>query len=278
MDVLKRNHVKVLGDRGPILMYAHGFGCSQDMWNRMTPAFMGPYRQILFDYVGSGKSDLSAFDVKRYANLQGYAQDILEICDALSIDSGITLIGHSVSSNIALLASIARPELFERLILVGPSPRFLNDPPAYMGGFDRQDLEDLLALMDQNYMGWANYLAPVVSGEATGDAKAEPVSHELSESFCSTDPVVARIFAQATFFADNRTDLEHVTTPSLILQHRYDALVPLEVGEYLHRSLRGSTLKVLDVAGHCGHMSHPSLVVDAMRAYLAESQPLLTLE
>lgn len=270
MDVLKRNHVAVLGDKGPVLMYAHGFGCNQDMWNRVTPAFMGAYRQVLFDYVGSGKSDLTAFDVKRYADLQGYAQDILEICDALDIDKGVTLVGHSVSSSIALLASIARPELFDRLILVGPSPRFLNDPPAYMGGFDRQDLEGLLALMDQNYMGWANYLAPVVSGEATAGAGAEPVSRELSESFCSTDPVVARIFAQATFFADNRSDLEHVTTPSLILQHRYDALVPLEVGEYLRRHLRDSTLKVLDIAGHCGHMSHPSLVVDAMRIYLAE--------
>lgn len=271
MDVLKRNHVNVLGEQGPVLMYAHGFGCSQDMWNRVTPAFMGPYRQVLFDYVGSGKSDLTAFDMQRYSNLQGYAQDILEICDALGLDRGITLVGHSVSSNIALLASIARPGLFERLILVGPSPRFLNDPPTYIGGFDRQDLEDLLTLMDQNYMGWANYLAPVVSGEATGGADAESVSRELSESFCSTDPVVARIFAQATFFADNRTDLEHVTTPSLILQHRYDALVPLEVGEYLHRNLRDSTLHILDIAGHCGHMSHPSLVVDAIRDYLPES-------
>lgn len=269
MDVLKRNHVNVLGDHGPVLMYAHGFGCSQDMWRRMTPAFIGSYRQILFDYVGSGKSDFSALDLKRYASLHGYAQDILEICDALELDSGITLVGHSVSSNIALLASIARPELFDRLVLVGPSPRFLNDPPAYMGGFDRQDLEDLLGLMDQNYMGWANYLAPVVSGEATGGTDSASVSRELSESFCSTDPVAARIFAQATFYADNRGDLGQVTTPSLILQHRYDALVPLEVGEYLHRHLPCSTLKVLDIAGHCGHMSHPALVVEAMRDYLA---------
>ncbi|MDP1927752.1 MAG: alpha/beta hydrolase [Thiobacillus sp.] len=272
MDVLKRNHVTVLGDQaqGPVLMYAHGFGCNQDMWNRVTPAFEGTYRQVLFDYVGSGKSDLSAFDVKRYSSLQGYAQDILEICDALALESGVTLVGHSVSCSIGLLASIARPGLFDRLVLIGPNPCFLNEPPAYMGGFDRQDLEDLLALMDQNYMGWANYLAPVVSGEASGGTDAEPVSRELSESFCSTDPVVARAFAQATFFADNRKNLEQVSTPSLILQHRHDALVPLDVGEYLHRALRNSTLKVLDIAGHCGHMSHPSLVIDAMHAYLPE--------
>lgn len=153
MDGLKRNHVKVLGDRGPVLMYAHGFGCSQDMWARVTPAFAGAYRQILFDYVGSGKSDLGAFDAKRYASLHGYVQDILEICDALGFDGGITLVGHSISSNIALLASIARPGLFDRLILVGPSPCFLNDPPAYRGGFDRPDLEGLLAQMDQELHG-----------------------------------------------------------------------------------------------------------------------------
>lgn len=270
MDVLKRNHVNLLGDHGPVLMYAHGFGCNQDMWHRMTPAFTGEYRQVLFDYVGSGKSDLGAFDPKRYGSLGGYAQDILEICDALGLEGGITLVGHSVSCSIALLASINRPQLFDRLVLVGPSPCFLNDPPQYYGGFNRQDLEGLLALMDQNYMGWANYLAPVVSGEASGAADAEPVSRELSTSFCSTDPVVSRTFAQATFFADNRTDLQHVTTPSLILQHRYDALVPLEVGHYLHHHLRNSTLKVLDIAGHCGHMSHPPLVVDAMRSFLAE--------
>lgn len=270
VDVIKRNQVRVIGDQGPVLMYAHGFGCNQDMWNRITPAFSTSHRQVLFDYVGSGQSDLTTFDVTRYSHLNGYAQDILEICDALGLESGITLIGHSVSSSIGLLASIARPSLFERLVLLGPNPCFLNEAPDYWGGFERQDLEDLLALMDQNYIGWANYLVPVISGEARGVIEAEPVSRTLSESFCSTDPVAAKIFAKAAFFADNRADLDRVSTPSLILQHRHDALAPMDVGEFMHQRLRNSTLQVLDIAGHCGHMSHPSLIVDAIRAYLPE--------
>lgn len=264
MNILKRNNVHVQGNDGPVLLYAHGFGCNQAMWNRITPAFATTHRQVLFDYVGCGKSDLTSFDVKRYSCLQGYAQDVLDVCDALDLRRGVTFVGHSVSASVGLLASIARPELFDRLVLIGPTPCFLNDPPDYLGGFEREDLLDLLSLMNQNYIGWANYLAPVIAGEVETGA----LSRELSDSFCSTDPVVARIFAQTTFFADNRADLPHVVSPCLILQHRHDALVPLAVGEYLHRHLQGSTLKILDVAGHCGHMSHPSLVVAAMRAYL----------
>lgn len=265
MDVLKRNNVHVLGKGNSTLVFAHGFGCNQTMWDRVTPAFASTHQQVLFDYVGSGKSDVSAFDAQRYSDLKGYALDILEICDALGLQSDVTLVGHSVSASIALLASIARPGLFDRLILVGPSPCFLNDPPDYFGGFERKDLEGLLSLMDQNFIGWANYLAPVVAGQPeTGQ-----VTGELSDSFCTTDPLVAQVFARATFFADNRADLPRVTRPSLIIQHRHDALVPLSVGEYLKRHLRGSTLKVLDVAGHCAHMSHPELVTAAMKDYLA---------
>lgn len=236
------------------------------MWNRITPAFEHTHRQVLFDYVGSGQSDLASFDPERYASLPGYAQDILEVCDALDLRSGVTFVGHSVSSSIGLLASIARPELFERMVLVGPSPCFLNDPPDYIGGFEREDLEGLLALMDQNYIGWANYLAPVVSG-ASGDSN---LTGELSDSFCSTDPVVARLFAQATFFSDNRSDLARVSTPCLIVQHQIDALVPLSVGEFLHQHLQGSTLHVIEATGHCAHMSHPALVIDAMKRYFAD--------
>jgi sigma-B regulation protein RsbQ len=175
-------------------------------------------------------------------------------------------VGHSVSRSIGLLVSIARPELIERLVLIGPTPCFLNDPADYLGGFEREDLEGLLALMEQNYIGWANYLAPVVSG-APGES---PMTGELSESFCSTDPVITKIFAQATFFSDNRADLEHVSRPCLILQHQIDALVPLQVGDYLHEHLKGSTLKVIEANGHCAHMSHPALVIDAMKRYFAE--------
>lgn len=265
MNILERNNVKVMGDRGPTLLYAHGFGCSQDMWSLVTPAFAATHRQVLFDYVGSGGSDRTAFDPLRYADLQGYAQDIIEVCDALGLKDGVTFVGHSVSCSIGMLASIERPALFDKLVLLGPSPCFLNDPPGYLGGFEREDLEGLLSLMDQNYMGWAHYLAPVVAGAAGEGA----VTGTLSDSFCSTDPAVARVFARATFFADNRADLAKVSRPSLLLQHRQDTLAPLAVGDYLHAHLPGSTLRVLDVAGHCAHLSNPALVIDAMREYLA---------
>ncbi len=263
MNVLNRNNVHVQGNNGPLLLYAHGFGCNQTMWNQVTPYFESTHRQVLFDYVGSGKSDLASFDAKRYSSLQGYAQDVLDVCDALGLSNGVTFVGHSVSCSVGLLASLARPELFDRLVLLGPSPCFLNYPPDYLGGFEREDLEGLLSLMDQNYIGWANYLAPVVSGETEAGA----LTGKLSDSFCSTDPTVARVFAQTTFFSDNRADLPLVSRPCLILQHREDALAPLGVGEYMHANLQGSTLKVLDVAGHCGHMSQPFLVAEAMRNY-----------
>ncbi len=267
VNVLHRNHVQVIDGphpEAPVLLYAHGFGCNQRMWRHITPAFAATHRQVLFDYVGSGQSDATAFDTRRYGDLSGYVRDVLEICEALGLRSGVHFVGHSVSASIGLLASIERPELFESLVLVGPSPCFLNHPPDYTGGFERQDLEGLLELMDQNYIGWAHQLAPMVSG----GAPQERVGLELSDSFCSTDPLMARIFAQTTFFADNRADLPRVTRPSLILQHRKDALVPLAVGDYMQRHLDRSTLEVLDVTGHCAHMSHPELVVDAMRRYL----------
>jgi sigma-B regulation protein RsbQ len=267
MNVLKRNNVTVLGDTGPVLLYAHGFGCSRDMWSSVTPAFAATHRQVIFDYVGSGQSDRTAFDPERYADLRGYARDVLEVCDALGLTEGVSFVGHSVSCSIGLLASIERPALFERLILLGPSPCFLNDPPGYMGGFEREDLEGLLSLMDQNYMGWAQYLAPVVAGASGAGA----VAGTLGDSFCSTDPAVARVFARATFFADNRADLPQVTRPSLILQHRTDNLAPLAVGDYLHAHLPGSTLRILDVEGHCAHMSNPALVIAAMRDYMASA-------
>lgn len=267
MSILERNNVKVSGENGPVLLYAHGFGCNQDMWNLVTPAFASTHRQVLFDYVGSGKSDRAAFDPTRYADLQGYAQDVIEVCDALGLKDGVTFVGHSVSCSIGLLASIERPALFDRLVLLGPSPCFLNEPPDYLGGFEHEDLEGLLTLMDQNYMGWAQYLAPVVAGSSGEGA----VASTLADSFCSTDPAVTRVFARATFFADNRADLPRVSRPSLILQHRKDNLAPLGVGEYLHARLPGSTLRVLDVSGHCAHLSNPALVIDAMRDYLAQA-------
>ncbi len=257
-----RNNIQVLEGQGPTLVYGHGFGCNQDMWADITPAFKGQYRQVLFDYVGSGKSDLSAFDKHRYSTLDGYAQDLLDVCEAVGVERDVVLVAHSVSCSIGMLAAIARPGLFRQLVLVGPNPCFVNDPP-YVGGFERTDLLELLELMDRNFMGWANFLAPVVAGNASTST-----SQRLHESFCSTDPLIAQCFAKTTFFADNRSDLPRVATPCLILQHREDALAPLAVGEYMQRALPEAELRVLNVAGHCAHMSHPGLVIDAIRSVM----------
>lgn len=262
--ILARNNVNIIDGDGPVLLYAHGFGCNQNMWDRVTPAFKSTHKQVLFDYVGSGKSDISAFDAVKYSELSGYAQDVLDICDALDLRSGVTFVGHSVSCSVGLLASIARPELFDKLVLLGPNPCFVNHPPEYIGGFEKEDLEGLLDLMDQNYIGWANYLAPVVSAKGASGA----VTKELSDSFCSTDPTVARVFAKATFFSDNRSDIAKVKVPCLILQHRTDTLAPISVGEYIHSQLAESRLKILDVQGHCAHMAEPLLLVKAMHDFL----------
>lgn len=265
MSILKRNNVRIIGDSGPVIIYAHGFGCNQNMWDLLLPAFEKNHKQITFDYVGSGQSDLSAWSKDRYSDLNGYADDIIEICEELGLNKDVIFVGHSVSASIGLLASIKRPELFSNLIMVGPTPCFLNVNPSYQGGFEREDLEGLLELMDQNYLGWADYLAPVVSGEDGGSG----TSLKLRESFCTTDPKVAKVFAHATFFADNRDDLHKVQTPCLILQHEKDNLVPVKIGEYLHENLANSEFHVMAVTGHCAHMSHPDLVIDAMNAYLA---------
>jgi len=265
MTIAQRNNVHDLGGTGPVVLLAHGFGCNQSMWDDLIPFLSSAHRIVTFDYVGSGGSDLASFDGKRYAHLEGYARDVIDVCEALKLSS-VTFVGHSVSCSIGILASIQRPELFTRLVLVGANPCFVNDSP-YVGGFERSDLEGLLDLMDQNYLGWAAYLAPVVSAEPTGGS----VTGRLSDSFCSTDPVVARIFAKATFFADNRADLALVTHPCLILQHQKDNLAPLAVGEYLARELPHGALKVLDVTGHCAHMSHPSLVADAILKFVDET-------
>lgn len=263
--VFARNHVTVSGNptKQP-LVFAHGLGCDQNMWRFVAPAFQEDYRTVLFDYVGSGKSDRSAYSAEQYATLDGYAQDVLDVCDALELRDAL-FVGHSVSGVIGMLASIREPERFDRLLLIGPSPCYLNDPPEYHGGFERAELEGLLDMMDKNYIGWANFLAPVVM---KNPARPE-LAAELTESFCSTDPVTARRFAEATFLSDNRRDLHRVPVPSLILQCSEDAIAPPAVGDYLHRHLPQSTLRVLDATGHCPHLSHPEETIRAIKEYLA---------
>ncbi|HET8656448.1 MAG TPA: alpha/beta hydrolase [Longimicrobiaceae bacterium] len=263
-DVLTRNNVKVFGAGTQPMVFAHGFGCDQNMWRFVAPAFADDYRIVLFDYVGSGRSDLSAYEADRYGRLDGYAQDVLDVCHALELED-VILVAHSVSSMIAVLAANREPDLFESLILIGPSPRYINDPPEYVGGFERGDIEGLLEMMDRNYIGWANFLAPAIMK----NPERPELGEELTESFCSTDPVIARRFAEATFFADNRADLARVRVPALILQCSDDMIAPAEVGEYLHRQLPGSTLRQMQATGHCPHMSHPEETIEVIREYLA---------
>jgi sigma-B regulation protein RsbQ len=263
-SILLRNNVHVGGADAskPAMVFAHGFGCDQNMWRFVAPAFADTHRIVLFDYVGCGRSDLAAFDPARYGTLDGYAQDLLEVCEALDLQQSI-LVGHSVSAMVGLLASIRQPARFARLVMVAPSPRYVDDPP-YVGGFQHDDVENLLSLMDHNYIGWASALAPMV----VGDPQRSELSAELEQSFCSTDPQAARTFARTTFFADNRADLARATVPSLIVQVRDDALAPMAVGRYLADHMPGSELAILDATGHCPHMSHPQLTIDAMKQYL----------
>jgi sigma-B regulation protein RsbQ len=236
------------------------------MWRYVAPAFESEYKVILFDYVGSGKSDLESYDPKRYSSLEGYADDVLEICHALDLRD-VIFVGHSVSGMIGVLAANREPELFDRLVLVGPSARYVNDIPGYEGGFERPDLEGLLQMMDSNYIGWANFLAPVIMK----NPDHPELSEELEASFCSTDPIIARRFAEATFFADNRADAAQVTVPSLIIQCADDSIAPQSVGEHLRETMKGSTYRLLAVSGHCPHLSHPSATIDAIREYLSMS-------
>jgi sigma-B regulation protein RsbQ len=249
------------------MLFAHGFGCDQNMWRFVAPAFEDAYRVVLFDYVGAGASDPKAYDPARYASLAGYADDVLDIVHALDLH-GVIFVGHSVSSMIGVLAANREPDRFERLILIGPSPRYINDPP-YVGGFERKDIDGLFEMMDRNFIGWANFLAPAIMK----NPERPELGAELVESFCSTDPLIARRFAEATFYADNRADLAQVSVPSLILQCSDDMVAPLPVGRYLDDRLPLSTMRIMNATGHCPHMSHPEETISLITEYL-RSAPL----
>jgi sigma-B regulation protein RsbQ len=249
------------------MLFAHGYGCDQNMWRFITPAFEQDYRVVLFDYVGSGKSDWSAYDPMRYGTLDGYVRDVLDVCAELDLRD-VIFVGHSVSSMVGVLAANEEPERFASLILVGPSPRYINDVD-YVGGFERSDIEGLLDTMERNYLGWASFLTPVIMK----NAERPELTKELEASFCSTDPEISRRFAEATFFADNRADLPKVKVPSLVMQCSDDAIAPLTVGEYTHRHLPGSILRVLEATGHCPHMSHPEETIQVIKEFLAAQPP-----
>jgi sigma-B regulation protein RsbQ len=262
MSVWRKNNVHVVGGEGPPMVLAHGFGCDQNMWRLIVPAFEDRYRVVLFDHVGMGQSDPSAYDVARHSSLAGYAHDVLEICRALDLERPI-LVGHSVSAMIGVLAVVALPDYFGELVLVSPSPRFIDDRD-YVGGFSRQQIEELLDFLDANYLGWARAMAPVIMG----NPDRPELTEELVNSFCRSDPEIAKRFARVTFLADHRADLPHVRCPTLVLQSSVDALAPPSVGEYVHHHIEDSTLVVLRATGHCPHLSAPAEVSEAVDMFL----------
>jgi sigma-B regulation protein RsbQ len=263
MNMRTRNNVVEQGQRdGQPMLFAHGFGCDQNMWRFVWPHFADDYRIVLFDHVGAGGSDLSAYDPERYSSLQGYAEDIVEICRELDLRD-VVLVGHSVSAMIGVLAAAAEPGRFASLVLVGPSPRYI-DEDGYVGGFSREDIEGLLDSMDSNYLGWSSQMAPVIMGNEDRPELGE----ELTNSFCRTDPEIARNFARVTFLSDNRADLAKVDVPALVLQSSADAIAPEAVGRYVAEQLPGGRFAMLDAVGHCPNLSAPEQTAEAIEEFL----------
>jgi sigma-B regulation protein RsbQ len=265
MDIRVRNNIVFAGPpAGPVVMLAHGFGCDQNMWRHVVPALAVEHRVVLFDQVGSGRSDPSAWQADRYASLAGYAEDVLQICRELDL-APVTFVGHSVAAMIGVLAANREPDRFSALALVTPSPCYIDDGD-YRGGFSRADIDELLESLDSNYLGWSATMAPVIMG----NPDRPELGAELTNSFCRTDPKMASVFARATFLSDNRADLDAVSVPTLILQCANDVIAPPEVGTYLHQHLAGSTLVTLDATGHCPQLSNPEATTRALLDFLAE--------
>lgn len=264
MDIRRRNNITVTGNpQGPVVVLAHGFGCDQNLWRLTVPALVDTYRVVLFDYVGSGGSDLSAWSEERYSSLDGYASDVVDVCEELDLDRAV-FVGHSVSAMIGVLAAKAAPDRIGALVLVTPSPRYVDDAD-YRGGFSPEDIDELLASLELNYLGWSSAMAPAIMG----NPERPELGDELTRSFCATDPDMARVFARTTFLSDSREDLAGVTVPTLVLDCTQDMIAPPEVGAYVHRAIPGSKLVTLDATGHCPQLSAPSATNAAITEFLA---------
>jgi sigma-B regulation protein RsbQ len=262
MSVHLRNNIQVVGNGPTAIVFAHGFGCDQNMWRYLTPSFKNQFTVVLFDLVGSGKSDLSAYDFKKYESLQGYAADLIEIIDAVT-NKPIVFVGHSVSAVIGLIASVDAPEKFKCQIMIGPSPCYINEGD-YIGGFSRADVEELCSTIDNNYLGWSSTMAPAIMGTP----ERPELGIELTNSFCRTDPEIAKHFARATFLSDHRAALPKSVTPALILQCSDDFIAPRTVGEYMLKTMPNAELCIIDNVGHCPHLSAPHASTVAIENYL----------
>ncbi|GAA2286492.1 hydrolase [Streptomyces ruber] len=266
MVIRRRNNVTVTGPAtGPTVVLAHGFGCDQNMWRLIVPALAERYRVVLFDYVGSGRSDLSAWSQERYSSLQGYATDVVEVCEELDLERA-TFVGHSVSAMAGVLAAQAVPERIGALVMVTPSPRYIDDDTGYRGGFTAEDIDELLASLDSNYLGWSSTMAPVIMG----NPERPELGQELTNSFCATDPDIARVFARTTFLSDSRDDLKSVSVPTLVLECAQDAIAPRGVGAYVHAAIPSSRLVTLAATGHCPQLSAPEATAGAILDFLAD--------
>lgn len=264
MTVSDRHNVTISGAGQRAMMFAHGFGCDQNMWRFVAPAFEDQFKVVLFDQIGAGKSDLSAYDLGKYATLAGYADDVVQLGEELGLRDGV-FVGHSVSAMIGLLAIKKAPHLFSELVMVGPSPRYINDEAAnYVGGFSEAQIYELLDFLDSNHMGWSEAMAPVIMGNADRPELGE----ELTNSFCRTDPEIAKRFARATFLSDNREDLAGFPARTLILQCADDVIAPTCVGEFVHDALPNSELVLMQATGHCPNLSAPEETIAAIRAFV----------
>jgi sigma-B regulation protein RsbQ len=266
MSVQQRNNVHVRGDGPATMVFVHGFGCDQNMFRFVAPGYAGRYRTVLLDLVGSGNSDLEAYDRQKYSSLQGYADDMLEVIDEFA-SGPVVFVGHSVSAMIGMLADLKAPGRFAAHVMIGPSPCYINDGD-YTGGFTRKDIEGLLETLESNYLGWSSNMAPAIMGAPEKPELAE----ELTNSFCRTDPEIAKQFARVTFMSDHRAELPRLKTPSLILQCSDDLIAPRSVGEYMHRTMPNSKLHIIDNVGHCPHLSEPDASVAAINDFLRTLQ------
>lgn len=264
-SIIKRNNVKILGKGTQPMLFAHGYGCDQNMWRYVYPAFEEDYKIILFDLTGSGNSDESQYSFEKYNTLEGYSEDLLEICEELDLQD-VILVAHSVSSMIGVLAAIRNPERFSKLILIGPSPRYINDK-GYFGGFNHEDIVELMEALDSNYLGWSAQMAPVIMG----NGERPELGEELTNSFCRTNPVIAKHFARVTFLSDNRIDLKAVKVPALVVQCSQDIIAPKKVGEYVHKNLPNSSFRLLNATGHCPNLSAPDETIKVMKEFLVQS-------
>lgn len=257
-----RLNARISGSGKPAMMFAHGFGCDQNMWRFVAPAFEADFQTVLFDYVGAGGSDLSAYDSAKYGSLDGYADDVIELAKALNVTGGV-FVGHSVSAMIGLTVARRAPELFSTFVLIGPSPCYIDDAE-YVGGFSRDQIDELLEFLDSNHMGWSQAMAPVIMGNADRPELRE----ELTASFCRADPEIAKRFARVTFLTDSRADIEGIDARVLILQCREDVIAPTSVGAYVQRAIPGSDLIMLDATGHCPNMSAPEATIAAIKVFV----------